>query len=121
MTERHTRVYIAGPMTNGGHGMDLDAIRRAIGVAHSLKNEGYLPYCPQLTLLWQLMYPEPYQDWLRMDEQWIPVCDVLLRLKGDSVGADREVECARSHHMGIFHSLGDLMDHVSPTWEDDDE
>ena len=43
-----------------------------------------------------------------MDLAWIERCDALLRMPGESSGADREVEHARAHSVPVFHSRGAL-------------
>ena len=40
-----------------------------------------------------------YERWLEYDMEWLTACDALVRLPGESKGADREV--ARAKELGI--------------------
>jgi hypothetical protein len=83
-------------MTNGGHekGYDIHAIRDAIVMSNRLIELGYAPFCPQLTILAEIVHPIPYEAWLGIDFEWIKVCDVVFRMNNQSKGADREVDYA---------------------------
>lgn len=54
-----------------------------------------------------------HQDWLDMDFAWVEVCHAVLRLPGESKGADMETEFATSRGIPVFHSIDDLMAHYS--------
>jgi hypothetical protein len=103
-------------MTNGGHanGYDLHSIREAIITANKLVELGYAPFCPQLTVLAELIHPVPYESWLGSDFEWVEVCDVLLRLPGESKGADREVEHAKSKSIPVAYSIEEVLAGFSP-------
>lgn len=112
---RKTRVYIAGPMTNGkGDGYNLTEIMRAIQAYGDLIQWGYAPMCPQLTMFAQMFQPQTYEAWLGVDLSWLSCADVVLRMPGNSVGADRE--CAEAHRLGIpiAHGVGILRTSYSP-------
>lgn len=116
---RRTKVYIAGRMTNGGHenGYDIQSIRRAIQVSQTLLEEGFCPYCPQLSMLAEMIQPIPYECYLGMDFEWVGACDVVLRLEGESRGADREVEYALAHGIPVVYSLNELYNNWHPNFE----
>jgi hypothetical protein len=101
---------MAGRMTNGGHanGYDVHTIRSAIILSNQLIEGGYAPFCPQLTILAEMIHPIPYEAWLGIDFEWVEVCDVLLRLPGESKGADREVAHAVSKGIPVVYSLEEL-------------
>ena len=103
---RKVYVYIAGPYTNPDPIMN---VRKAIFVADRLLLEGMVPYIPHLTMLQHLVSPQPYEVWLQRDRDWIGRCDVLLRIPGESKGADWEVEEARRLGMPIYHDIGQLI------------
>lgn len=90
------RVYVAGPLTKGHV---VSNIRSAVEVATQLLDEGYFPFLPHLSHLWDLLSPRGYEEWLRYDLHWLSTCNVLLRLLGESPGADREVR--EAHKLGI--------------------
>lgn len=80
-------VYVAGPYTKG----DLSVnVANAITAGENLSRLGFIPYIPHLTHYWHLAYPHKIDFWYEYDMQWLERCDCLLRIPGDSVGADRE-------------------------------
>lgn len=86
-------VYVAGPLTGGDQDLNL---RAAIHAASILRREGFIPFVPHLCRTWHLVEPASYEEWMRYDFAWVERCDAVVRLEGDSPGADREVELARS-------------------------
>jgi hypothetical protein len=46
-----------------------------------------------------------HADWLDMDFAWVAVSDAVLRLPGESVGADKEVEHARKLGIPVFTDI----------------
>lgn len=100
------KVYIAGPMTLGN--ASLNAMQ-GIATADALWRNGFIPYCPHLTHFWHRYYPHTWEEWLIYDEQWLLVCDAVLRLPGPSKGADREVRFAEKNGIPIFYNLVDLV------------
>lgn len=98
---RRTRVYVSGPLTSSG--LETHNAREAITVAEELWQRGYQPFCPHLTVLWGFLYPEkPHAEWIEMDKGWVDVCDILVRIPGQSKGADMEVEHAFSQNIPVF-------------------
>lgn len=106
------RVYIAGPMTNGGQGYNMKRIHEAIEAYLILIEKGFVPHCPQLTVFCDLLFPNrlSHNEWLSLDEKYINNSDVVLRLSGDSAGADHECEYARSKGIPIVHGLDTFFD-----------
>lgn len=90
------RVYVAGPYTLGDVVLN---VRAAVLAGDRLLAAGHTPYVPHLTMFWHAIVPRPVEDWYNLDLQWLEVCDVLVRLPGESKGADAEV--AAAHEMGI--------------------
>lgn len=75
-------------------------VRAAMDAAEGLLRGGFAPYLPHLDHFWHLVHPHDYETWLALDFAWLAACDVLVRLPGDSPGADREV--AEAEHLGIL-------------------
>lgn len=95
-------VYVAGPMSKG----DLLAhVRDAIAAGDQIIAAGGIPFLPQICVLWEIASPKSYETWLRMDLAWIERMDCLVRLPGESSGADREVEHARSLGKPVFFGI----------------
>jgi hypothetical protein len=93
-------VYVASPYTKGDVAVN---VRLNIGVADELAQAGFFPFAPLLTHFWHLLHPHPYEFWCAHDNAWIERCDCLVRLPGDSTGADREVELARAKGVPVYH------------------
>ena len=90
------KVYIASPYTLGDAAQN---VRRQIDVANDLMNRGHVPFTPLLSHFHHLVHWRPHEDWIKYDLAWIESCDILVRLPGESKGADMEVEHATK--MGI--------------------
>jgi hypothetical protein len=122
------RVYIAGPISKG----DLAAnIRRAETAFFALLRAGFAPLCPH----WSVYSTGPirgrtgatdpgciyavasaqggdncdHADWLRADLPWVEVADAVLRLPGESSGADVEVRHAERRGIPVYESLAELV------------
>jgi hypothetical protein len=100
------KVYIASPYTLGDVAVN---VKTQIAVADRLINAGFCPHIPLLSHFQHMIYPRPYKDWLKLDLEWLKVCDCLLRLPGKSKGADKEVEYAKSLDIPVFYSLKELI------------
>lgn len=103
-------VYIAGPMS----GKYLSCVREMIPVQDALHRAGLVTFAPQLSVLRELITPATWEEYLEYDLDIIAHCDGLVRLPGDSKGADREVEFARKRMMPIWH-LKDIESHQVPS------
>ena len=98
-------VYIAGPYT-GNEGRN---VRHAMAVASNLMASGLVPYVPHLSHFMDIVFPHDYEEWIAYDLEWLRVCDVLLRLPGESTGADRETKQAEEWGIPVYYSLQELM------------
>jgi hypothetical protein len=105
-----TRVYIAGPYTKGDVAVN---VRNAFEAATRLADLGFAPYVPHTTHFWHMMFPHPYEFWLALDDEFLSVCDVLLRLPGESNGADKEVETAFQRGIPVYRSIEELIGHFT--------
>lgn len=113
------KVYIAGPITKPDP--KKNAIL-AIKYADQLLNLGYAPFLPQLCVFWQEhgehrddgSYGAGYETWMNWAFEWIRQCNVLLRIPGESLGADREVAFAQSLRIQVCFSIKDLLKKFPP-------
>ena len=99
------KVYIAAPFRRPDPIVNTNA---AIKTASELSSRGLIPFCPHLSLAWHLVDPHPDEFWLEYDMHWLRVCDVVLRLGGESVGADAEVAEAKRLGIPVFMGLAEL-------------
>lgn len=109
-----TRVYVAGPLSkpDGGLQKNVDDGRVA-GLA--LIRAGYSPMVPHLTCFMGGNDPEllpggtVHEDWYSVDLPWVSVCQAVLRLPGESRGADMETGLAYKIGIPVYYSLADLL------------
>ena len=103
-------VYIAGPYTNEDPVINT---RKTIDAWKTLTDAGYAAIVPHLSLLLHLVYPHESDFWYEQDLQILERCDILLRLPGDSWGADREMEVARERGILVFQmTAGKFVDAI---------
>lgn len=99
------KVYIASPYTKGDVAVN---VRRQIDAVDALINMGFLPFAPLYYHFQHLVHPRPYDDWLHLDISWMLQCDCILRLEGESSGADEEVKVATENNIPVFYSYTDI-------------
>ena len=119
------RVYIAGPYTLGHVGKN---VHKAMEMWHTLKDLGYSPLCPHLTHFLGIHKFRPIDEWYEYDLDWLEVCHILLRMPGESMGSDREVEIAKELNIPVVYTVSELLDVFPPDkleeedeWEEEEE
>ena len=100
-------IYIAGPYTKDD---PITNTANAIKAADILAEKGYIPFIPHLTMLWHLLSPHEIDFWYEYDMGWLKKCNALLRLPGESPGADKEVSMAFALKMPVYLSVEDLLE-----------
>jgi hypothetical protein len=99
------RIYLAGPYTpiDGREETRLANIRAASDTAKLLLKLGHTPFCPHtMTAGWEDTCA--YDDFLRMDLEWLKQSDAIVLLPGwqSSRGARLEYEEALKEGLVIF-------------------
>lgn len=84
-------VYVSGPYTNPDPVVNTHI---AIKAGILLRDAGYCPVIPHLSLLVDMVSPHPPDFYYQWDLCLLHRCDFMLRLPGESWGADREEEYA---------------------------
>ena len=105
-------VYIACPCTKGV----CENVAKSHDAWDQLFDLGFFPFNPLFTHYQHLRKQRPYQEWTRYDDAWVLRCDAILRLPGESSGADQEVALAEAHGIPVFHKIEDLN-----RWRGDEE
>jgi len=96
------RVYVAGPYTAD----PAACTARAIAAGDELLEAGHEPFVPHLAHYWHHLHAEhDYEAWMRLDLAWVAVAEALVRLPGESSGADREVALAEQLGIPVFASV----------------
>lgn len=106
---RIKKVYIASPYTLGDVAVN---VRFQMEVADKLMDMGVAPFAPLYSHFQHMHAPRPYNDWIQIDKVWVAVCDYLLRLGGESKGADGEVDIAMSCGIPVIYSLDELQERL---------
>ena len=101
------KIYIASPYTIGDTAMNVKA---QMDAADNLISLGFAQFCPLYSHFQHMAHPRPYEDWIRLDKEWVLVCDALLRLPGRSEGADGEYNLAMDNGIPVFENIDDLLD-----------
>ena len=98
-------IYVAGPYTKGDPVLN---VRKAIEAGEQLIALGFVPFIPHLSHLWHLVSPHDIEYWYSYDIEWLIKCDALLRLAGDSRGADAEVNLMFEMGKSVYFSIDEL-------------
>ena len=96
-------IYIASPYT----GCEVEGTKRQMIVSSEIMLSGHFPYAP----LW-LHYAQVlgdikfnYQDCIEHCLRVLPTCDLLVRLAGESKGADVEEAAARNLGIPVLNTI----------------
>ena len=102
------RVYIASPYTKGDPKRNV--LRQIEAAEYIVKMcPGISCYLPLLNHYWHRYYAHDWEFWMGQVTPWIMCSHALLRLWGESVGADKEVELARQWAVPAFFTIPDLI------------
>lgn len=99
-------VYIACPYTIGDVAVN---VHNAFMIADQLAELGFIPYVPIWTHFWHLVSPHPYEFWTELDLEFVKRCDCILRIGGESKGADNEIEFAKHLNIPAYYSLDEII------------
>jgi len=104
------KIYIASAYALGS---ESDNVRISLDAANELITEGFAPFAPLLFHFQHMIHPQGHETWLELDVEWLSVCDGVLRLLGESSGADMEVEFARSNEIPVFYTIGQVCEYFN--------
>jgi hypothetical protein len=99
------RIYIACPYSKGDQAVN---VRRSIDAAEAVAAKGHFPFNPLFSHFWHMIHPHDYKFWINQDLEWLRECQAVLRLSGESLGADAEVELAKIYGKPVFWSVEDI-------------
>jgi hypothetical protein len=100
------KVFISSPYTKGD---TAENVRVQLDAFKFLLSEGFMPFAPLLLHFYAITYPILYNECMDYCFEWIESCDYLLRLDGESKGADLEVAKAREKGIPVFYSFQELL------------
>lgn len=132
------RVYIAGPIRKGDLAENIKqsdvAVRALMGAGIAYYNPMWSCYAGGCTR-WRFdsergepkvigaartdaHWPEiAFENWMENDYSWISVCDAVLRLPGESTGADLETKFATERGIPVFTNVEELIAFLRPPIE----
>ena len=99
------KIYIACPYTKGDVAVN---VRNSIIATNNIRALGHTPYNPLFTHFWHMQFPHDYEYWLKLDMEWLEICDAVFRLSGESSGADKEVDRAIELGKPIFYDYAEI-------------
>lgn len=102
------KVFIAGPYTLGDIGVN---VKNHMITFDALCNYGFAPFNPLLFHFQHIMHPRSYNDWTKIDNEYLLICDAVLRLPGKSLGADNEVKLAHTANIPVFYTIEKLIEY----------
>ena len=98
------RVFVSGPYSSD----PLENTNKAIDAAEQVAQRGHIPYIPHLSHYWDARHKHTYRFWMDYDSLWLRMCDCILRLPGESHGADEEVALAEELGIVVLHDITQL-------------
>ena len=73
-----------------------------------MRRAGHTPFIPHMNLLANLITPHGEAIWLDEVLKFVPRCDAVLRLPGESRGADKEVSLANEMGIPVYYNVSDI-------------
>lgn len=99
-------VYVAGPIASHPQ----HETNRALMLCREFIKTGViLPFSPHTSVLWDIVTPMHYEQWMEYDLDVIRHMDALYRIDGESPGSDREVAFAQELGIPVFTQPDDLV------------
>lgn len=89
-------VYLSGPLSKGDRSLNVFQFMQAHEL---LMDAGFAVYNPGLTAMLPWAWEKKHEDWIASDLPLVEKSDFVLRLPGESVGADMETDHALKHNI----------------------
>lgn len=106
-------LYLAGPYTRPDPVVNTNAVCRVATLLFETTN--WVPFVPHITLMWHAITPRPIDFWYELDIHHMLRCDAIVRLPGDSSGADNELREAQLARMLVV-DFDDLPEPARDVW-----
>lgn len=100
-------VFLSSPYTLGDVAVN---VRESLLMADKIEAAGFMVYAPLLSHFRHMISPHEYEYWLDRDLEWLLRCDCVLRMPGESEGADREVRAAEICNIPVYYSIEQLCE-----------
>ena len=93
-------IYIASAYTQGDSAIN---VKRQIDAFDSILVQGHTPIAPTLSHFVHMVHPHSYETWMQWCLKLVERCDVVVRVRSESPGADREVEYAKLFDIPVLY------------------
>lgn len=98
--------FVSGPL--GAQEFWLGNTQAACHVADVIwRRAGVVPFVPHLSSTWASLTvhgkERSYEEWMELCFTMLRRCDLLVRVEGESPGADRECVFAKVHGIPVYH------------------
>lgn len=87
-------------------------VHNAIKAAERVVELGAIPYNPLQTHFYDVVSPHPWEYWIEQDEYYVSISDAVLRIEGESKGADKEVAQAMEAGIPVFRDYEELENYL---------
>ena len=112
-----TKCYVSGPISSGGKATLEETesyVELAMDAGMILFKAGICAVVPHLSHWWDKHMTmrgveTEWDEWILLDLTIITHCDILLRLPGDSKGADVEVQYAKDQDILVATSIDEVL------------
>lgn len=107
-------LYLAGPYSEPDPVLNTNAaIREAARIMQATRaKDGTYPvlvFVPHVMMAYHLVQPMSYEFWLDYSMEILRRCDAVVRLPGESSGADKEVAEARKMNIPVYDSVEEFL------------
>ena len=103
---RKPMVFISGPISSNA----LSCVRESVPVYKAFMDQGAVPVGLQFGIIAEMVDPFTYEEWMDYAFGLIDHCSALVRLPGESSGADREVAYAEALGIPVHYAPEELWD-----------
>jgi hypothetical protein len=98
------KIYIAGPYTSPDQCINTN---KALRVGDKVIEQGDIPFVPHLFHFWHTVSPKEYDTWMKIDIEFLKVCDEMWVISGESKGVKIEIEIAESLGKKVVYLIED--------------
>jgi|AntAceMinimDraft_4_1070372.scaffolds.fasta_scaffold08840_6 hypothetical protein len=102
------KVFVSSPYTKGDMVKNLNDHFK---ISNKLIDLGFAPFVPLLYHYLEIHQIRDYDVWLDIDLEWLKQSDIMLRLPGESSGAEMEEKIANMSGIPVFYNIEDLLNY----------
>ena len=99
-------VYVSDPYSKGDQARN---VALAVQYADILAQYGVVSYVPHWSHFWHMLYPHSWKFWMGIDLVVLNRCSAIIRIPGESVGADLEVLYAEILGIPVYYSIEEYI------------